>query len=157
MPIFAIFSNFPFLPISLCLPFFELSICAKFPVANFPVLPIITICHFRCSQSARAHRMPGRFRAFLSATVQDIYMIVERKDERKDYPICNAKVCHFTPFLRHFYANFKSFLRQFYVIFTPILRHFYANFTSFLRFILRMNFYSILGRKCSLMEVIMQH
>ena len=45
----------------------------------------------RCFTAARANKLEGTFRGFLSATVQDIYTIV-RRTERNDYPICNSKV-----------------------------------------------------------------
>ena len=47
--------------------------------------------NLRCFTAARANKLEGTFRGFLSATVQDIYTIV-RRTERNDYPICNSKV-----------------------------------------------------------------
>lgn len=45
---------------------------------------------YRCFTAARANKLQGTFRGFLSATVQDIYTIV-RRSERTQYPICNSK------------------------------------------------------------------
>jgi hypothetical protein len=51
---------------------------------------VVVVVDYRCFTAARANKLEGTFRGFLSATVQDIYTIV-RRTERNDYPICNSK------------------------------------------------------------------
>lgn len=46
---------------------------------------------FQCFQQARAVKLPGTFRAFLSSRLQDLYSIVRRAD-RGSVPIVNLKV-----------------------------------------------------------------